>query len=244
MISVCIASYNGAKYIREQIDSILPQLGTNDELIISDDNSNDSTRQIIESYEDNRIKLILFNREKKGLHPINLVTSNFENALKNANGDIIFLSDQDDVWAPNKVSISLDYLCNKGYDYIVSDCYITDSNLKVLQNTRFDGSFSLNRWKALVAPTPYQGSCAAFNRDVLNTALPFPDGLQSHDRWIGFIASFKFRYKIIPERLIFYRRHGMNTSTTTSKSKSSVLYKLSTRFFYIRHVFLRVFFNL
>lgn len=243
MISVCMATYNGGKYIREQIDSILSELKADDELIISDDSSTDNTLEIISSYNDSRIKLIELKRDKTRMQKIQLVTTNFENALKYANGDYIFLADQDDVWTKDKVQVSLDYLNNKGYDYIVSDCYITDSHLNVIANTRFDGSFTLNRWKALISPTPYQGSCAAFRRTVLEKSLPFPKNLQSHDRWIGFIASFKFKYKIIPEKLVFYRRHESNTSTATEQSKSKALYKVYTRLQYISKLIKRIYFN-
>lgn len=244
MISVCMATFNGSKYIKEQIDSILSQLGPEDELIISDDASTDNTVDIISHYNDSRIKLIELKRDKTCMQTIQLVTTNFENALNYAKGDVIFLADQDDVWTENKISISLDYLINKGYDYIASDCYITDSNLNIIANTRFDGSITLNRWKSLFSPTPYQGSCAAFRRSVLQQALPFPKGLQSHDRWIGFIASFKFKYKIIPEKLIFYRRHNYNTSTTTGKSKSGRIYKISTRLEYISKLIKRLIFKI
>lgn len=244
MISVCMATHNGEKFVRQQIESILSQLGDEDELIISDDGSTDKTIDIIKGILDNRIHLIKHQRDKTNLLPIHLVTTNFENALKLAKGDIIFLSDQDDIWTKDKVHVSLDYLINKGYDYVVSDCYITDSNLNVITNTRFDGSVTLNRWKALISPTPYQGSCAAFRRSVLEKALPFPPGLQSHDRWIGFIASFKFKYAIIPEKLLFYRRHNSNVSTATEKSKSGCIYKITTRLQYISRLINRLCFNI
>lgn len=74
MISVCMATYNGERFLNEQIDSILPQLSVYDELVISDDNSTDSTRDIIKSYQDSRIKFF-HNEQRKG------VTHNFEMAL-------------------------------------------------------------------------------------------------------------------------------------------------------------------
>lgn len=233
MISVCIATYNGSKYIKEQLDSILCQIAKNDEVIISDDGSTDNTVEIIASLNDPRISLLRFNRDKTGLLPVNLVTTNFENALSHASGDIIFMADQDDVWHKDKVKVCLDYLINQGYDYVVSDCFVTDSDLNIVSDTRFDGSFTQNRWKALVSPTPYQGCCAAFKHKVLEKALPFPKHIQSHDRWIGYIASFKFNYKIIPEKLIYYRRHNKNVSTTTQRSKANTLYKIRTRVRYI-----------
>ena len=233
MISVCIATYNGEKYIKEQLESILLQIEQNDEVIISDDGSTDNTLSIISALCDDRIQVYSNDKSEKNWRSINSITSNFENALNHANGDTIFLADQDDVWLENKVTCSLKYLHDK--DYIVSDCLVTDQNLNVIHTSRFyEGSgFTKNRWKALFAPTPYQGSCAAFHRNVLKKALPFPKKIQSHDRWIGYVASFFFTYKIIPEALILYRRHGANLSTATERSTNGLLYKISTRIRYI-----------
>ena len=116
MISVCMATYNGEKYIREQIDSILAQLGDKDELIVSDDGSADATLSIVRSFSDPRIKII----SNTGKHGTN---GNFENALKHAQGDYIFLSDQDDVWLPGKVNICLQAL--QTAHLVVHDCYVT-----------------------------------------------------------------------------------------------------------------------
>lgn len=233
MISVCIATYNGSKYIKEQLESILCQLSKNDEVIISDDGSTDNTLSVIKELHDNRIKIFHFERDKKRLESIQLITTNFENALNHANGDFIFLSDQDDVWLPNKVKIMLGYLQN--YDYVVSDCYITDSELNIKSNTRFyaGSGFTKNRWKALFSPTPYQGSCVAFRRRILDKALPFPKGIQSHDRWIGYVASFFYSYIILPDSLILYRRHEKNSSTATQSSGNGFVHKVKIRLKYI-----------
>lgn len=235
MISVCMITYNGEKYIREQVSSIIKQLDCNDELIISDDSSTDSTVDIIESFNDNRIKLLKNNKFKDP-------TFNMENALKHAKGDYIILSDQDDVWVNNKVQIILDYL--KSYDYVVSDCFITDDKLNIKSETRFlkEANITTNRFLALFKPTPYQGSCAAFKKNVLKKCLPFPKYIQSHDRWIGYIASFFFKYKIIPEKLIYYRRHDSNVSTSsTGKSKNSFKQKVIFRLGYINALILRIY---
>lgn len=118
MISVCIATYNGEKYIKEQLLSILPQLGKKDEVIISDDHSTDNTLDIVKGLNDNRIKIVMNNREKG-------YTSNFENALSYAIGDYIFLSDQDDIWMSNKVDYCIAEL--KEYDLVVSDAILINS---------------------------------------------------------------------------------------------------------------------
>ena len=213
MISVCIATHNGEKYIRAQLESILHQLSFEDEIVISDDGSTDRTLEIISSLGDTRIRVVS-QKSPKGLLGHEYATLNFENALRNAKGDYIFLSDQDDVWVGNKIETSIKYL--KSYDYIVSDAYVTDADLNIISETRFtkEEKVHFNKYLAVVLSTPYQGSCAAFRRCVLEKALPFPKSLQSHDRWIGNVAAFYFNYKIIPEKLIYYRRHESTTSNT------------------------------
>ncbi|MFV0148640.1 glycosyltransferase [Empedobacter falsenii] len=227
-------TYNGEKFVKQQIESILKQLDVKDELIISDDSSTDSTINIIEEINDSRIKLLKNNKFKNP-------TFNMENALKFAKGDYIIMSDQDDVWTDDKVRVVLEYL--QVYDYVVSDCYITDGDLNIKSETRFlkEANIATNKYLALVRPTPYQGSCAAFNKKVLEKSLPFPKHIQSHDRWIGYIASFFFKYKIIPEKLIYYRRHDNNVSTSsTGKSKNSFIQKMKYRLGYIIGILSRI----
>ena len=112
MISVCIATYNGERYIGEQIKSILNQLNSSDEIIVSDDGSKDKTIDVVKSFDDKRIRII--DGPRKG-SPI----SNFENALKAAKGEYIFTADQDDVWTDDKVRTCMRYL--QSYDCVVSD---------------------------------------------------------------------------------------------------------------------------
>ena len=128
MISVCMTSYNGEKYIEEQLKSILIQLSSKDEIVISDDGSKDDTCKVIKSLADQRIKLIT-NESSHGF------THNFENALRHANGDIIFLSDQDDIWKDNKVEVTLKVL--KHCDLAISDCTTVNNNMEILQQRVF-----------------------------------------------------------------------------------------------------------
>lgn len=227
MVSVCMITYNGERFVKDQIMSILNQLSGSDELIISDDGSVDRTIEVIQNIGDSRIKLLQGNKFRNP-------TFNMENALKYAAGDIIIMSDQDDIWLDNKVEVIKGYM--KDFDYVVSDCFITDGELNIIHKTRFipEANIATNKYLALFKPTPYQGSCAAFNSKVLKKALPFPKYIQSHDRWIGYIASFFFKHKLIPERLIYYRRHDNNVSTSsTGKSRNSILDKIKFRFGYI-----------
>lgn len=234
MISVCIAAHNGESYIKDQIISILYQLGPDDEVIVSDDSSTDMTLSILNSINDSRIK-ILHHISPQGLQGHIYATLNFENALKASHGDYIFLSDQDDVWVHNKVAVMMKYL--EKFSYVVSDCYVTDANLNIISNSRFtpESGITKNKYLAFLKSTPYQGSCAAFRREVLNKALPFPNGIQSHDRWIGFVADFYFSVKIIPNCLIYYRRHeGVASTGAEGKSRDSIWGRLANRFEYIK----------
>lgn len=220
-ISVCMATYNGEKYIKEQLDSILSQLGENDEVIISDDISNDKTVDIIKSLNDKRIKIYV-NDKKLG------ATANFNESLSKASGDIIFLSDQDDVWLDNKVKICLDRL--ETYDLIETNCKVVDENLNITHESYFD---VVNSGKGLVKnlyKSTYLGCCLAFNRKVLYAMLPIPNNLMMyHDWWIGFIAEQKFKVYFESKPLLLYRRHGNTTSSTVGKSKNSLFFKIKSR---------------
>lgn len=216
-ISVCIAAFNGANYIREQILSVLPQLDENDEIVVSDDGSTDNTIAILKSFKDQRIKLLV-NEGKHGF------IWNFENALKHAKGDVIFLCDQDDIWKPEKVKVALQAL--KDHDIVLHDAEIIDKDGVKTGILYSDGlhkrqGFWSNLWK-----TRWLGCCMAFRRNVLEYALPFPSHIVGHDGWISGVGLAKFAYYYIPDVLMWYRRHGDNASTASERSESSLYYML------------------
>jgi len=212
MISVCLPTYNGSKYIIQQLNSILSQLSDEDEVIVSDDCSEDNTCELVENLKDKRIVIL---REKKFPNYV----FNFEHAIKNAKGDLIFLCDQDDVWLPNKVEVMSRHL--KEFDLVLSDCFVTDSDLTVVHPSYFSIRKTVqNKYLSLIAGSPYLGCCIAFKRSVLSKALPFPQNVNSHDIWIGNIAAFFYKVKFIDDKLIYYRRHNGNTSNIAGASQS------------------------
>src|SRR5687768_8023645 len=101
-ISICMATFNGSRYINEQLNSIITQLDESSEIVISDDSSTDNTVQIIKSFNDKRIHVL---PNQKFRNPI----FNFENALKHVQGDYIFLADQDDIWLPDRLNKMLPF---------------------------------------------------------------------------------------------------------------------------------------
>ena len=183
MISVCMATYNGQNYLKEQIDSILCQLGRDDELVISDDHSTDKTQEIIKAYTDSRIRFFE-NELAKG------VTHNFENALNKSAGDIIFLSDQDDVWYPNKIKEMTAFLLEGQYEVVTCNCALTDSELHITQETYYTTESPLDKsvWGNFKKDL-WLGSCMAFKRTILQDVLPIPKHLAAHDMWIACIVS-------------------------------------------------------
>ena len=155
-----MASYNGEKYIAEQIESILKQIKETDELIISDDGSTDRTLDIVEEFHDSRIKVLHHN---KGNY-----TKNFENALTHASGDIIFLCDQDDIWKPDKVKTTLQYFRNTGADFLVSAATLVDGDMNVILESSFEGGRTRTGFWYNLAATSYIGACMAFKKKILN----------------------------------------------------------------------------
>ncbi len=218
-ISVALAAYKGEQYIAEQLDSILGQLGENDEIIVSDDYPQGMTREIVMNYQfrDKRIRYI--EGEGKG------VVRNFENALKACTGDIIFLADQDDVWMPDKVDLVMKEFSN-GADLVLHDASVTDASLNVTEPSFFavhgsDVSLARNLIK-----NSFVGCCMAFRKQSLHCSLPFPKGLAMHDWWIALVALKKKQTVVLLDKpLILWRRH----SQTVTGGKTGLWQKIRWR---------------
>jgi len=230
-VSVCLASFNGEKYIEMQIESILSQISFDSEVIISDDGSIDSTVDIIKRFDESRIKLIS--------GPKNGLINNFENTLKYATNDIIFLCDQDDIWLPDKVNEACKALLNN--DLVVSDATVVNKDLALIKKSLLGdvGDSNRNVIKNIIR-NPFTGCCMAFNRKILNYALPFPKNIAMHDWWIGLIASGLGRVKFLEQPLILYRRHESNISETSNKSSVSfivqVIWRIRMSYYLLKRV--------
>lgn len=224
MISVCMATYNGEKYIAEQLISILKQLSANDEIIISDDGSKDDTLDVIRKIGDPRIKIYINN----GVHGF---THNFENALNYAMGDYIFLSDQDDIWMDDKVEVTLRLL--QEADLVISDCITVNNQMEVLQKSRFEAFNIKPGFIRQLIKSRYLGCCMAFNKKLLRVALPFPtnDSLVEHDIWFAAVGFLYFKVKLVNAPLIYYRRHGDNTSAGGFEKGYSMSNKIYRRMY-------------
>lgn len=214
MITVCIATYNGEKYIGEQLASILPQLSSEDEVIVSDDGSTDDTLRVVRGFDDSRIRIV------DGPHR-NSPTLNFENALRHAKGDIIFLADQDDVWTTYKVKVCMKAL--EKSDCVVSDAIVTDDKLNVMNTSMYKMlNVKHGRLYNLLCHNGYSGCCMAFKRKVLERALPFPNEIPMHDIWIGNVAAFFYSITFVKHQLVKFRRHDNVVSCNGKGSRYSI----------------------
>ena len=210
-ISVAMVSYQGAKYIEEQLDTILATLGPDDEIIVSDDGSVDGTREILTDYQKKDTRIRMIDGPKAG------VKANVENALRACNGKYIFLADQDDIWMPDKVERVMEKLTNEKIGLVVHDAIVTDGECKEVV---LDSFYSLKGSGAGVVKNiwrnTYIGCCMAFKRELLEEVLPIPNYIEMHDQWIGVINDqLKWGTEFIPDKLIKYRRHGNNASGMT-----------------------------
>lgn len=232
-VSVAMAAYNGAKYIKEQVDSILCQLGEEDELIVSCDKSTDDTVSILKSICSNDKRLKIF----PNTYPPGVV-KNFQNAVEHCTGDIIFFSDQDDVWLDDKIETVVKEFADPHVAVVFHDASVTDKNLKVTapstfklrggaRETTFGNLFKLS----------YIGCCMAFRAEYKPVVIPIPTIYRSHDWWTGCLLGVgRTKMKAIHKPLIYHRNHGDNV---TPNKRPPLWYQLQVRWIIIKNIILR-----
>jgi glycosyltransferase involved in cell wall biosynthesis len=198
-----MATYNGARYVREQVETILEQLEPGDELVVSDDSSTDNTVAIVRSFGDDRIRVLEGNDFHSPLR-------NFEHAVRHARGETIVLADQDDVWLPNKLPLVRElFAAEAARPYlIVLDARVVDDEGHELDSSvqaklHAGPGFVKNIWA-----NRYLGCCMAFSRDLLEAALPFPGGVDMHDIWLGQLCERIGKTEFVPATTMLYRRHA------------------------------------
>ncbi|MFD1466119.1 glycosyltransferase [Lapidilactobacillus mulanensis] len=221
-----MATYNGQATIERQLRSILPQLSNTDEVLIVDDQSSDDTIQIINDvFQESDIPHQIFiNQVNQG--PI----ASFERAITKAKGDYIYLSDQDDQWFSNKISVcQATFKLNKS-DLVVHDAIVVDKNLQVIDNSwnHYNHNNVDQGVLGNLIKNGYTGAMMAFTNKVKQAILPFPRTIAMHDQWI-FLVTKKNRYRIdsIKEPLMNYVRHGNNVTGQKRKKLPMILDRLT-----------------
>jgi glycosyltransferase involved in cell wall biosynthesis len=221
MISVCMAVFNGERYLEEQLRSILVQLANDDEVIIVDDCSLDGSVDLIRHTDDPRITL-LQNETNSG------PTASFERALFLAKGKYIFLSDQDDIWEPGKVAIMCGIFNSSNSLVVVSDARVVDAHRKILAESLFRLRRSRPGFWRNLYKNGFVGCCMAFRCEAKSFLLPFPTAISMHDEWIGLCSSVAGHVEFTGHKLIDYRRHTANATHLKHGSLASMLRKRLT----------------
>ena len=225
-IDILMATYNGEKYLVEQLDSIINQTYRNWNLLIRDDNSTDKTLEIIQNYhkKDKRIKILKDNKGNLG------IVKNFEELLKSSESEFIMFSDQDDIWVENKLDMYLkmiEKIKNKGF-MIHSDAILFDKNKSNILKDTFISKKAINKGLENVFFNYFvQGATILISKEIKNFILPFPKEVYLHDRYIHLISELFFERIFVNKALIYYRQHGDNQIG----AKNTVRELLSKRYF-------------
>lgn len=227
-VSICMACYNGAAYIKEQIDSILPQLIEGDELIIIDDGSKDETGAVVQSIEDGRIKYL------KNVSNVG-VNKSFEKAIKYAKNEYIFMADQDDLWTEGRLDVMLNAM--KQGNLLVSGNSISidangnpsDYDLGMLYEAG-SKEYLKNIIRIFTGKAYYYGCAMAFQKKLCEIVMPFPNYIESHDLWIAMAANMLKSNAHLETMVLRRRIHGKNASVLQRKLSE----KLYSRWIFVK----------
>lgn len=237
-IDILLATYNGEKYIKEQIESILQQTYSNFRLIISDDASQDNTIEIIKQYQQKDDRIKLFQQEK------NLGSNkNFEFLLQNVENSYFMLSDQDDIWKEDKIEKTYKYLQEQNSDLVFTDLELVDNNLQTINRSFMEYkrlSYKIKKYgtnfNTLYLNNYVTGCTILAKKDYIKNILPFPQNTVYliHDYWIALIISVNGKISYLRESTILYRQHEKNQ--IGSKTKSDEMQSFEE----IRELFIKV----
>ena len=221
-IDILMPTYNGEKYLREQLDSILNQTYKDIRIIISDDCSKDSTPEILKQYQEKDKRIEIYIQEN------NLgVVKNIEFLLKKVENPLYMLADQDDVWLNNKVEKSLEKMEKEDADLVFGDLEVVDQNLKTMYAS-FGDFMLLNRkikkyidsYKVNYLYNCVTGCTLLSKKSFIDKILPLPTNSKYviHDYWIGLVVALTGKLAYMPEKYIKYRQHGNNEVGTNKIS--------------------------
>lgn len=200
--SFCMATHDGERWVAAQLASILAQLDPDDEVVVCDDASSDRTLAIVRSFGDGRVRVL---EGRSFRSPVRT----FEEALRNATGDVLALSDQDDVWLPGRAAVIRERFAARqgGVHLLALDAVVTDAAGATTAPSLFAKLGAGPGLLKNVYANTYVGCCLAFCRELLDVALPFPAGLPMHDMWLGLLAERFGTVEFISGQWLAYRRH-------------------------------------
>lgn len=212
--SIALCTYNGEKFLKKQLDSILEQTTIVDEIVVCDDGSKDNTVSILNAYKEAHPHIFKIFINEKNLRSV----KNFEKAMSLCSNEIIFLCDQDDLWIPEKVEIFLKHFKeNTEISVIASNGFGINDNGEILDViTIWDvigflrkRNYKLDYYEILnITGNVATGATMAVKKEFLPKILPFPQIKEfHHDEWIALISSLEKKFDFLDEKTIYYREH-------------------------------------
>lgn len=231
MITILMATYNGENYIAEQIESILKQTETQWNLIIQDDCSTDNTLKIVQEYALKYPQKINFRKQEDSSGS---AKNNFSSMLSLSNSEYIMTCDQDDIWLPNKIELTIRKMHelekNVGRDYpllVHTDLKVVDEKLNLIAESMLNFQnldSTRNEFNNLLAQNIVTGCSMMINRSLLNKVRKIPEEAIMHDWWLALIASAFGKIGFVEEPTILYRQHSSNE--VGAQNMKSLIYKL------------------
>lgn len=218
-ISIAIATYNGEKYLREQLESLYSQTMLPDEIIVVDDCSTDNTITILEEYHQRYGLKYYINEKNLG------VNKNFEKAILLCNGDYIALCDQDDVWLPHKIETTYKKIkeIENNEPALVSSLNISvDKDLNVLSKPKEGTDLNATDYSKTLLGHYSQGCTLMMNRKLVKQIIPLPENEIVYDIYIGLVAAMIGNKCIINEPLMLYRHHNNNVLGKINNEKNNI----------------------
>lgn len=210
--SICMATYNGCRFLQQQLESIIEQMEPGDEFVIYDDASTDGTPDLLATLEDNRVRLI------RGAANVG-VNEAFSRAISHASHDLIFMADQDDVWTQGRLDVMTAAFTKERTTVVASNHSLIDEDGQSMPGSlgpnlraEFDHRGLANALGILRGNRNYFGCAMAFRASLLNVILPFPRNLESHDIWIAIVGLTNGGLTHLPAVTLLHRVHGNNAS--------------------------------
>lgn len=225
-VSVALCTYNGESYLQEQLDSILNQSRSVDEILVCDDISTDTTFAILEGYAKKYPNLFKLVKNETNLRSV----KNFEKAIGLCTGDIIFLSDQDDSWLPEKVYEVIRFFDeNENIDAVFTNAFFMNETSQILKDDLWNSNFFQPQKKEIFDLFKYlifkkncvTGATLCIKKNVKDYIFPFPEVANlHHDYWIAILVAYRAKLGYLNKKLIRYRIHSeQQVGATLHRSK-------------------------
>lgn len=231
LISIALCTYNGERFLWEQLESLASQTRLPNELVIVDDGSTDGTLALIEKFAQTAPFKVRVSVNETTLG----VTKNFEKALTQCEGDFLFLCDQDDIWEAEKITRMISFLeQNPSVHVVFSDAWLVDDKAVSLQQRLWEAvrlyPSQLEQWQKgnsiglMLVGNRVAGCTMALRKSFLKKILPFPTDIPEflHDTWIAFVASIIGQIQFISTPLVKYRQHAAQQVGTRPKNLTAL----------------------